>query len=126
MNGFSERKNPTIDRNYLDGISLTHGESPRHHIWSFAVNWNRKIDCAQNRPSFVGNDFFYATGTSNNKLLWDGTECVGNTCCTHGNPPWFYKELSQPTTDDIEMRVCRQDNRSQEDVRIETIEIFVQ
>ena len=25
-----------IDRYYVDGISLTHGQSPRQHIWSFA------------------------------------------------------------------------------------------
>ena len=25
-----------IDSYYIDGISLTHGQSPRQHIWSFA------------------------------------------------------------------------------------------
>ncbi len=27
--------NPTIDSNYVDGISLTHGSTPRKHIWTF-------------------------------------------------------------------------------------------
>ena len=27
----------TIDTNYVDGISLTHGQSPRKHIWTFAA-----------------------------------------------------------------------------------------
>ena len=29
--------------------------------------------------------------------LWDGTDCL---CCVSDNPPWFYKQLPQPTTDD--------------------------
>ena len=28
---------PTIEYNYVDGISLTHGSSPRIHIWTFAA-----------------------------------------------------------------------------------------
>ena len=31
------RSSPTIDSNYVDGISLTYGESPRQHIWTFGV-----------------------------------------------------------------------------------------
>ena len=27
----------TIDSNYVDGVSLTYGESPRQHIWTFGV-----------------------------------------------------------------------------------------
>ena len=27
----------TIDSNYVDGISLTHGSSPREHIWTFTA-----------------------------------------------------------------------------------------
>ena len=26
----------TIDDNYVDGVSLTHGHNPRQHIWTFA------------------------------------------------------------------------------------------
>ena len=26
--------NPTIDSNYVDGVSLTHGHTPRNHIWT--------------------------------------------------------------------------------------------
>ena len=31
------RNSPTLDSNYVDGISLTHGLSPRQHIWTFAA-----------------------------------------------------------------------------------------
>ena len=53
--------------------------------------------------------------------LWDGTGC---SCCN--NCPWFYKQLPQPTTDDIEMRACRDEEASNEDIAIEMIEIYVQ
>ena len=29
--------NITIDFNYVDGVSLTHGNKPRRHIWTFAA-----------------------------------------------------------------------------------------
>ena len=42
------------------------------------------------------------------------------------NPPWFYKELPRPTTDDIEMRVCRSEAKSNEDISIEMFDIYIQ
>ena len=40
--------------------------------------------------------------------LWDGKGCgPTNTCCSFNTPPWFVKGLASPTTDDLEMRVCR-------------------
>ena len=29
--------NITIDSSYVDGVSLTHGQTPRKHIWTFAA-----------------------------------------------------------------------------------------
>ena len=64
-----------IDSNYVDGISLTHGNNPRRHIWTFAVAFNdelslpRTYQCVRpgNRsimapPSFMGMDYFCDTG----------------------------------------------------------------
>ena len=60
-----------------------------------------------------------------NDPLWDGAGCgPQNTCCSFNNPPWFYKQLPQHTTDDIEMRVCRDQVSGDEDVAIETIDII--
>ena len=36
------------------------------------------------------------------------------------------KDLPQPTTDDIEFRLCADEPRTNEDVYIEDVEIFVQ
>ena len=139
----------TIDSYYVDGISLTHG-SPRKHIWTFAAalhEHNRlgnslcpctNINNAQLQhitiPSFVGNDYFCDTGSENAQFifygddpLWDGEGCGQfNTCCSLNTPPWFMKQLSSPTSDDIEMRLCANENRDNEDITVETLEIYVQ
>ncbi len=134
-----------IESYYLDGISLTHG-SPRLHIWSFVaaldeVQTHTTTVCpcfnisSTPSPSFVGEDYFCDTGSSDSfqsilysdDPLWDGDGCGGtNMCCSFNNPPWFYKRLPQTTTDDIEVRVCRDEESNMEDVAVELIEIYVQ
>ena len=62
-----------------------------------------------------------------NDPLWDGAGCgPTSTCCSFNTPPWFYRQLPQPTTDDIEMRACRNEDASHEDIAIEMIEIYIQ
>ena len=39
---------------------------------------------------------------------------------------WFLKELSPPTSDDIEMRVCRDESRANEDIAMSSVEIYVE
>ena len=138
------------DPRYVDGVSLTRG-NPRRHIWTFAaahdevgviprtycpcINTNLSAQ-ATPPPAFVGNDYFCDTGSEGNTQkifyaddpLWDGAGCGPlNTCCSFNTPPWFYKQLSQPTADDIEMRVCTSgDPIGNEDVAIEIVEIYVQ
>ena len=136
-----------INEHYVNGVSLTHG-IPRRHIWTFAAahdETNRrticKCPCTTNAsqslqlPEFMGNDFFCDTGSAERAQrvfygddpLWDGAGCGPlNTCCSFNNPPWFYKQLPQPTTDDIEMRVCRNEDASNEDIAIEMVEIYIQ
>ena len=136
-----------INTHYVDGVGLTHG-SPRQHIWTFAAArdettsspqykcpcTNRNVaNSATPPPSFVGNDYFCDTGSSGSNAnifysvdpLWDGAGCgPQSTCCSFNNPPWFYKQLPQPTTDDIEIRVCR--SGSVEDISIEAFDIYIQ
>ena len=124
------KQNRTIDNLYVDGVSLTHGHSPRQHIWTFA----NALDEAQSYPDrtvcpctiaditytgvvppFIDNDYFCATGSRYSYQdqwytegpLWDEEGCGGSsTCCEFNNPPWFCKELPQSTTDDIELGLC--------------------
>ena len=147
---FAHRISTSIDGNYIDGVSLTHGHNPRHHIWTFAAAVDESgthpvaaVFCpcihssgsAASIPSFVGSSYFCDTGTrsryQSNTLysddpLWDGAGCGGSsTCCSFNSPPWFMKQLSSSTSDDLELRVCRDDLRSNEDVGIKSVEIYV-
>ena len=143
----------SIEEPYLDGVSITHG-NPRQHVWSFAAGRDeleRTASCpcitAPNQansvvPSFVGEDYFCDTGHAPLLVpplcrglgldlrvadsLWDGGGCGPNgDCCENNNPPWFCKTLPQPTTDDIEVRICADQQRVDEEIAIGLIEIFV-
>ena len=153
MDTYPARFNAGLDDNYVDGISLTHGSNPREHIWTFAAaldevgtypfyncpctNIHQAASATQS-PSFVGNDYFCDTGSTHlwsfifypDDPLWDGDGCgPANTCCSLNNPPWFLKQLPSTTADDIEMRMCRDQNvrynRIDEDTPIEILEIYV-
>ena len=141
----------TIDSNYVDGISITHGQSPRKHIWTFAAALhednsaeaapktcactNTSTDQYTASPSFVGNDYFCDTGSANyfqyifygDDPLWDGAGCGQySTCCDWNSPPWFRKQLSTSTSDDIEMRMCADQPLNDEDINFEALELYVQ
>ena len=130
----------------FDGVSLA---NPTHHIWTFVaardeVSTNPGSNCpcintnsasqAGQPPASIGTDYFCDTGSSGAAVngvfygddsLWDGAGCGPlNTCCSFNNPPWFYKQLPQPTTSDIDMTACK--NGGDEDIAIETVEIYVQ
>ena len=100
-----------IDANYVFGVSLTHGLSPRQHIWTFAgaldetaafhsrhkcpcVNPN--LDPTPTLPSFIGNDYFCDTAFEAywntvpnywsiqvSDPLWDGEGCGPTSTCCH-------------------------------------------
>ena len=48
-----------------------------------------------------------------------------STCCQFNNPPWFCKDLPQPTTDDIELRLCINE-AVDEDIILKLAEVYVQ
>jgi hypothetical protein len=140
-----------IDSYYVDGVSLTHGGAgSRQHIWTFAAgltevntgtrgssmcpcdahNYNRV-------PAFVGDNFFCESGLHSpwsppfifypDDVLWDGQNCTStSTCCQFNNPPWFTKNLTNATTDDIDLRICTSYGPEIDDVPLELIELYVQ
>ena len=89
-------------------------------------------------PSFVGNDYFCDTGSTGSEAsnhhgfypsnpLWDGQGCGSNsTCCSFNTPPWFFKTLSSTVGDNLELRICSDEDRSNEDTPLEIIELYVQ
>ena len=137
----------------MDGLSLTHGfPGSRQHIWTFASGFftgsssqnYRIFQCPCDNvnsypsPSFVGSDYFCESvlndyvSLSNHHLysnapLWDGQVCEGGgTCCHLNNPPWFTKNLTSPTTDRIELRLCLNNGASNSDIALEQLELYVQ
>ena len=145
----------TIDGTYVDGVSLTYGSNPRQHIWTFAAALDEipghnvyGCHCTNDLayvaftgviPPFIGDDYFCETGSRLSirtqwyldDPLWDGEGCGRfSSCCAREqqlHKPWFCKELPEPTTSYIELRVCRNlSDRNDEDIGIETIELYVQ
>ena len=137
----------SINTWYVEGISVTHG-SPRQHIWTFAAGYDElsggssRCPCITGNsaaqrdiPSFVGQNYFCESGLtrypgtngpffSNGDPLWDGQGCgPTSSCCTFNSPPWFNVQLSSPTTDNMEVRICS--SVSDEDTPIELMELYV-
>ena len=139
----------TIDGAYVDGVSVTHG-TPRNHIWTFAAGLSEgnpisPVVCPCDAsidirvPSFVGEDYFCESGVNErwvksrhytfhpNDTLWDGEDCLpSSTCCSRRNPPYFVKQLSTSTTDDIEARICLGYRLYHQNIAVELVELYVQ
>ena len=154
FHSFLSNQQLTIDGAYVDGVSLTYGSSPRQHIWTFAAAIDEtpghnpsSCHCTNDLayvaftgviPPFIGEDYFCETGSRLsvqtkwylNDPLWDGEGCGRfSSCCDREqqpHKPWFCKELPGPTTDDIELRACRDSSRSDEDFGLEIVEVYVQ
>ena len=142
---------PSLEYAYIDGVSLTYGAAgSRQHIWTFASAlyetspryiepWscrcaNTNITWPFQLPSFIGKRHWqswtwreYCSSTVySDDPLWDGEGCgPTSTCCQVNNPPWFCTALPQPTTDDIEMRICGSQRPTSKDVYVQYVDIHV-
>ncbi|XP_064402773.1 uncharacterized protein LOC135348482 [Halichondria panicea] len=145
--GYHTAGRNTIDVAYVDGLSVTHGQSPRTHIWTFASGRfngtsgdgfsDLRCPCDEGNtygsPPFVGNDYFCDSVVNDvhggyrfypDNALWDGQSSL-NTCFNNNNPPWFTKTLSTPTTDDIELRMCFNNNGGTTNMGLQLMEIYI-
>ena len=116
----------TIDDVYAEGVSITHGSSPRKHIWTYAIgrkdDGNSSAECPCNNGStvsipqyYVGDKYYCESGTNDNRQgvlysndpLWDGMNCnnLESPCCSNNNLPWFNTTISETTNDDLELRL---------------------
>ena len=136
---------------YVDGISITHGSSPRCHLWSYVVGLNANPDShpslqcpctvlgtSRTLPTFLGNDYYCDSGNSSRNSfnnahlypdrLWDnsGSSCVsGSTCCDNPDQPWFKKKLTQPANDNVEMRWCADESPTGEATATTRVELYI-
>ena len=139
-----------IKNYYVDGVSITHGQYPRTHIWTYAAGlkedrrdahacpcnygYNGGIYIA---PSFVGNHYYCESAVNpgtgqeqvlyGNDPLWDGKNCDSREayCCSNSKMPWFYRVFDDITHNDIELRVCTDSGIPDEDIPLDIIEIYI-
>ena len=136
---------PSIDNQYVDGISITIG-LPRKHVWTYAGGLSdlqnlpaSNCPCATvpgpPPPAFVGNDYYCEAGDVGSPggppyflsdPLWDGAGCsVNDGCCAQIGMPWFHRTLTASVNDNFEVRICKNRDHSAEDVAIKKLEIYV-
>ena len=144
----------TLEEIYVDGVSLTHGApGSRQHIWTFAAalheggpfeNSKWTCPCANTTYewpfeiySYIGDNYFCATGFDYEfgriegtdisfDTLWDGEGCgESSDCCEFNTPPWFCTSLPEATTDNIELRVCNNEDEMNEDVILSFVELNI-
>ena len=120
--------NTLLRDNYVDGISLTHGTMNEHHIWTLSaiVNFDNPTDicsvCDDNKPSYVGMDYScdvveQCRDSCSPRQIWGDNQCKGSNT--------FFKNLMQPTSDDIEMRVCTDQDENDEEIFLSFVELYV-
>ena len=61
-------------------------------------------------------------------VLWDGLQCGGveSRCCNATDLPWFCRTFETPITEDLEVRICTNEPLDNENVAIESFELYVQ
>ncbi len=80
-------------------MSLGHIKSPR-------INNDYFCDTVNTGPYNYSDQYYL------DDILWDGEGCgPTSTCCSLHSPPWFCKSLPQPTSDDLEIRLCGVDHK---------------
>ena len=101
-NGFVDRCSSCgINSVYVDGISITYGHhSERKHLWTIA---SKCFDIDESPLGFVGKSFSYQSR----------------------DPVSFCTDLSRPTTENLEVRICRDQDRNNEDVEVELIQLCI-
>jgi len=138
---------PSLEENYLDGISVTYGSSPRTHVWSMAMSGSThtpdsKCPCdnsscneAKQREidGVLLNHYFCDSASDDmegginrvyQKSLWYESGCLHDGCCR--SSPYFYRKLPEMTTDILEVRICQ--NRGLRDaarVGVAKMELYV-
>lgn len=140
----------SINGPYVDGVSITAGQ-PRKHIWTYAVGLSDNYTytyakggyncpCAKypgpDPPSFVEDHYYCESGNVGrfttgryyiSDALWDGEGCgERNKCCEQPRLPWFFRQFNVSVTDDIEVRICRDQSNNDEEVLVEKMAIYIQ
>ena len=141
-------ESPTLDDPYVDGVSITLGNtsSTRQHVFTYAIGRDElprieSCPCLGSPvsvvPYFVGYDFHcdsvYAPYTANtenigSRSLWSGEGCgEGSLCCNSADTPWFFHVLPQTARGQpLEVRILSNAaSHNEETILVREIEILV-
>jgi hypothetical protein len=130
--------NQSIDKAYVDGVSISVG-SPRRHVWTFAASLFAAQKSANScpclsgapPPTFVGQawtcdsgnfDKNYSSTWYTTQPLWDA-DSEGPGCVFPSQPGWFEVRLPAPTTESVEVRILL--DGCDENVAITALELHV-
>ncbi|KAL5518239.1 hypothetical protein EMCRGX_G003938 [Ephydatia muelleri] len=138
----------SIETFYVDGVTVTYGPpGRRHHVFTYAAGVSEMnissstCPCVAGGhlpPLFVGSDYYCESGCPGpdyvltklyfSDVLWDGQQCGGNeiTCCNASYLPWFCKTFPTPISEDLEVRICTDEDIDNENVAIESFELYIQ
>ena len=131
-----------------DGVTLTLS-TMFEHIWTFgAANDETDVPCPFNEDasaldqdtiSFVEDRYFCdldpGTGGdsgTNSRKLWTGNcddlpnDSIAFGACNFNGPPYFNVTLDNPSTEDIDARICLNGGPSAEEVFVESMALFIQ
>ena len=125
----------------IDGITITHS-TPIQHIWTFSASQGTAVGpeftcpCNTVAPSntgavnFAGDDYFCDTTNGGANLLWDNN-CPASPagisqCCQFNEPPFFTTTLPTRTSANVDVHLCRDQVRPNEDILVQIIELYVQ
>lgn len=132
------------DGRYADGIQISYGNN-RKHIWAYVVANNANgqdtysCPCNEGSRSLIPNyvhDYYYCEAASANgwsnifydtDVLWDGQNCDfrEGPCCSNPKMPWFYRDLGETTTSNIEVKLCADEGAGNERVSMDQMQLFV-
>ena len=137
-----------IETYYVDGITVTYGlPGNRHHVYTYAAGVYELntspgtcpcTGAGAPPPLFVCSDYYCESGTLGplssyrqlcySDVLWDKQQCGGNetTCCNPPDLPWFCKTFPNPISEDLEIRICTDEALDNENVAIESLELYIQ
>ena len=139
---FSAFHSLSLNDGYVDGVSITQGQ-PRKHIWTFAAGiHDTRTDrfgcpCTSGTftgtvPQFIETNYFCESGIDKisngiftDDPLWDGQDCPKDRT-THAALTEILHGSVDASTSDIELRVCTDSGRNNEDIQLELVEIYIQ
>ena len=85
----------------------------------------------RNPPSFVSDQYYCESGAADNVTqdayyttdpVWDGLDCsISVNCCAHPDMPWFLQQFATAQQTFIEVRICHDQDFSNEGILVESI-----